>query len=305
LGDARAIAPGDGGPVNSAGIRQFTISQPPSLAFSPAGDLYFLDGNRIRRLTGIGKATLAPSINPGGVVNAVSYVGGAITPGEVVAIFGSGFGAAPVTAAAPENGFYPFGVGRTQVLFNGYPAPITAVAPNQINAIVPNELDSVTTASVQVEVDDALSLPASMPVATAVSGLSTLDMSGSGEAAVVNQDGSINSPGNPAARGTIVSFYGTGFGALSTQLDDVTFASLLPFGTVMISPPYPLAQAPVALTIGDQSAQVLYAGAAPFLANGVFQVNAQVPTGIAPGNIGVKLSVGGIVSSQNVTVAVR
>ncbi len=320
VGDARAVTPGDGGPANSAGIRQqFTVvqpstyGQPPSLVFSPAGDLYFLDGNRIRRLTGIGNATPAPSINAGGVVSAVSYQGNAIAPGEVVAIFGSNFGAAASTAAAPENGYYPMGVGRTQVLFNGYAAPITAVAPNQINAIVPYEVDSGP-AQVQVEVDAALSLAATVPVATAVPGLATLDMSGTGEAAVVNQDGSINSPGNPAPRGSIVSFYGAGMGDLYLppigQNATTLPSDYIPYfldGALTISTPYPapLPPTPVLVTIGGEQAQVQYAGAAPFLVNGVFQVNAQIPTDIAPGSAAVALSVGGIASTQNVTVAVR
>jgi uncharacterized protein (TIGR03437 family) len=313
VGDARAVAPGDGGSVNSAGIRQQNLDQTASIVFSPSGDLYFLDGNRIRRLSGLGNATPVPSINPGGVVNAVSYLGGAITPGEIVSIFGSNFGAAAVTSASPENSFYPMGVGRTQVLFNGYPVPITAVAPDQINAIVPDVLtSSATTQSVQVEVDAVLSLAVSVPVATAVPGLSTLDMSGSGETAVINQDGSINSPSNPAARGSIVSFYGTGMGTLYLPPIGLGARALpsqyIPYyldGAITISTPYPMPLAPVGVTIGGEQAQILYAGAAPFLANGVFQVNVQIPADVAPGNVAVMLTVGGITSIQNVTLAVH
>ncbi len=294
VGDARAVSPGDGGPVNSAGIRGPSFARNASLAFSPAGDLYFLDGSRIRRLTGIGNVAPAPSINPGGVVNAVSYAGGAIAPGEVVAIFGSNFGASTVTAATPENSFYPMAVGRTQVLFNGYPAPITAVGPNQINAIVPEFGSSATVESVQVQVDAALSPAVNLPVAVAVPGLSTLDMSGSGGAAALNQDGSINSPAHPAARGSIVSFYGTGMGAF-----------YLPDGALTIATPYPVALAPVTVTIGGKPAPVQYAGAAPFLVNGVFQVNVQIPPDVPPGNPAVVLTVDGIASTRNVTVAVR
>jgi uncharacterized protein (TIGR03437 family) len=310
LGDARAVAPGDGGTVNSAGIRQQYARQTASLAFSPSSDLYFLDVNRIRRLTGIGNATPVPSINAGGVVNATSYIGGSITPGEVVAIFGTNFGAA--AAAVPKNSFYPMGVGRTQVLFNGYPAPITAVGPNQINAVVPYQLTSATTGVVQVEVDAALSLAVSVPLATAAPGLSTLDMSGSGEAAVVNQDGSINSPSNPATRGSIVSFYGTGMGTLylppiglgARALPSDYFPYVLD-GAITITTPYPMPLAPVAMTIGGEQAHVLYAGAAPFLTDGVFQVNVQIPADVTPGNSALVLTVGGIASTQNVTVAVR
>jgi uncharacterized protein (TIGR03437 family) len=253
-----------------------------------------------------------PSINAGGVVNAASYIGGAIARGELIAIFGTNFGAAVAAAAAPENSFYPMGVGRTQVLFNGYPVAITAVGPNQINAIVPNAPTSGTTQSVQVEVDAALSLAVSVPLAAALPGLSTLDMSGSGEAAVVNQDGSINSPSNPAAPGSIVSFYGTGMGTLylppmglGAVAPPSNYFTYLLDGAITISTPYPMPQAPVAVTIGGKQALVLYAGDAPFLTNGVFQVNAQIPADITPGNAAVVLTVAGVASTQSVTVAVR
>ena len=300
LGDTRAVTPGDGGPVNSAGI-----DQSGSLAFSPAGDLYFTDGNRIRRLTGIGNATPAPSITAGGVVNSASYAGGSLSPGELVSIFGSNFGAAALETAGIENNYYPIGLGRTQVLFDGYPGTIIAVTPTQINAIVPYPATFNTTASVQVEVDSALSLPVSLPVAAAAPGLSTASQTGSGEAAIVNSDGSINSASNPAARGSIVSLYGTGLGPVYLPIEINGYYPVLPDGALTISTPYPMPQGPVTVSIGGQPATVPYAGAAPFLVNGVFQINVQIPSGIAPGNAAIAVSVAGIVSKQQVTVAVK
>jgi uncharacterized protein (TIGR03437 family) len=83
---------------------------------------------------------------------------------------------------------------------------------------------------------------------------------------VINHpDGSINSPGWPATRGGIVTFYGTGAG-----LDDL----------------------PVSLFIAGISAELLYAGAAPGLA-GQFQINARIPGGlIPPGDAAVELHIG-------------
>jgi uncharacterized protein (TIGR03437 family) len=291
VGDPRAVTPGDGGPANSAAVDAANW-----MVFSPAGDLYFTDGDRIRRVTGVGKASAAPSIQAGGIVNAASYAGGAVAPGELISIFGSNFGAASLVAASPENNFFAFGVGRTQVLFNGSPGVITALAPNQINVIVPYQLASSTTASIQVEVDANLSLPVTVPIATAAPAVFTANASGSGQGSIVNEDGTVNSSANPAARGSIVSLYGTGLGALSLTI---------PAGALTISTPYPIPQGPVAVTIGGQPAEVLYAGAAPFLVNGVFQINVRVPTGIAAGNAPVAASAGGVGPPQNVTVAVK
>jgi uncharacterized protein (TIGR03437 family) len=275
LGLSRAGITGDGGPVNAA--RMSTAS---SLAFSPAGDLYLIDGTRVRRLTGIGNAVAAPSISA--VVNAASYASGPIAPGEIVAIFGSNFGTSGLEVAMPDNNAYPLGVGRTRVLFNGIPGVVLAVAPGQINAIPPGAFAE----PVVVEVDATFSAPASLPAAPAAPGI----------AAIVNQDGTVNSPANPAARGSIVSLYGTGLGAMTPQL--------LP-GALAISTPFPQPVGTVTVTIGGLPAQVVYAGDAPFEVDGAFQVNVQIPAGAAVGNDAVTVSVGSVGSGQTVTVAVK
>lgn len=124
-------------------------------------------------------------------MNAASYAGSAIAPQEFVFIFGSNFAAPSLEQAAIENNFYPFGIGRTQVLFNGIPAPITALAAGQIKAIVPSAVTNGTAASVQVEVDDTISLPITLPVAVATPSLWTANLGGSREAAVINADASV------------------------------------------------------------------------------------------------------------------
>jgi hypothetical protein len=51
-----------------------------------------------------------------------------------------------------------------------------------------------------------------VPVATAVPGIFTADASGIGPGAIANQDYSLNSPANPADRGSTVVLYLTGGG---------------------------------------------------------------------------------------------
>jgi uncharacterized protein (TIGR03437 family) len=58
--------------------------------------------------------------------------------------------------------------------------------------------------------------------------------------------------------------------------------------------------------IGGIDAVVQYAGSAPNLVAGLLQVNAVVPTSIAPGaSVPVTVSVGGASSQRNVTIAVK
>ena len=63
---------------------------------------------------------------------------------------------------------------------------------------------------------------------------------------------------------------------------------------------------PVRVTIGGKEGLVLYAGAAPGLAGGVFQVNVRVPADVAAGEaVAVVLRVGEISSGAGVTLSVR
>jgi uncharacterized protein (TIGR03437 family) len=275
---------GDGGPAQSAGMNAFG-----SVAFGPDGNLYFVDGNRIRRVTGAGPSA-APVISQNGIVNAISYAGGPIAPGEIISIFGSNFGASGLEVNSALNNAIPNVVDRTKVLFNtsdGYnpPGAITAITPNQINVFVPFELTPGNFVTVQVQVDDILSTPVTIAVAQTSPGLSP---------SILNQDGTLNSSTNPAPRGSIVSFYGTGLGAMTPQLLD---------GYLAISTPYSAPVSPYSITIGGQPATILYAGDAPTEPTGVFQINATIPVNISPGPTPVSLTIGG--SSAQVIVAVK
>lgn len=293
---------GDGGPAQSA-----LMSASGSIAFGPDGNLYFADGNwnsaalyRIRRITGSGPSA-APVISQNGIVNAVSYVAGSVAPGELISIFGSNFGTSSLQINAAVNNAIPPTIGRTKVVFNGSDSilagAVTAITPNQINVFVPYELTPGTTVSIQVQVDNVLSTAATMPVVQAVPGLATLDGSGSGPGAILNQDGTLNSSANPAARGSIVSLYGTGLGLMTPQLID---------GYLAISTPYSIPVNSPSVSIGGQTATIVYDGDAPTLPTGVFQINAMVPTNINPGAAAVSVgTIAGTSTAQLVTIAVK
>lgn len=289
---------GDGGPAESANI------SPAALAFAPNGDLFELDANggRVRRIHGSPPGA-KPVISPGGIVNALSYTGTTIAPGELISIFGSNFGAAGLNVAAPQNNAIPAALDNVHVYFvnNGHSGPSMAVGridartPNQINVFVPYEISVLTSIQIIVDVDGVTSDPVTVPVAPSAFGLATHDGSGSGQGAILNQDGSLNSHANPAARGSIVVMFGTGEGVTTPALPD---------GALVISTPYPKPGS-VGVAFENQNAEIKYAGAAPFLPTGVLQINAVVPGGVTPGDVPIKVTVDGISTTRTVTVSVR
>jgi len=76
-----------------------------------------------------------------------------VSPGEIVTVFGTGLGpASPLqTAIDPTTGKVATTLGNVQVLFNGYPAPLTYVSASQINCVVPYELAQLTQPYVEVK----------------------------------------------------------------------------------------------------------------------------------------------------------
>jgi uncharacterized protein (TIGR03437 family) len=62
---------------------------------------------------------------------------------------------------------------------------------------------------------------------------------------------------------------------------------------------------PVTVTIGGQTAQILYDGAIPGQVAGLFQINARVPSGLASGPQPVVVTVGTAASQAKLTVAVK
>ena len=238
-----------------------------------------------------------PSISATGISNAASYAGGGVAPGEMVAIFGSGFGPATIAGLLIDNrGYVATSLAGTQVLFDGVPAPLIYAVTDQVSAIVPYETFRKTSTQVQVVYQGRGSNTISVPVITAMPGIFTLDSSGHGPGSIINQDGSVNSASNPAPAGSFVFIYATGEGQTNPNGTD---------GKPNDYPaPLPISQ-PVTATIGGLNADVLYAGGVPGLVAGVLQVNLTVPANLPPGSsVSVVLTIAGKPTQANVTLAV-
>jgi uncharacterized protein (TIGR03437 family) len=191
-------------------------------------------------------------------------------------------------AAAPNAaGQYPTSLGGVQVLFNSKPAPLIFVQANEIHTVAPFSLPEVSV--VQVQYDGLSVPPLDVPFSTVAPGIFTVN----GQGAILDQDGTVNTPANPARLGSIVSVYATGTGSLKTPLAD---GQLTP-----IPPPYILTQiASPQVTFAGVAGTTVWSGSAPGLVAGVTQINVQLPaalpSGTAPGAVPVILNAMGALS---------
>jgi uncharacterized protein (TIGR03437 family) len=248
----------------------------------------------------------APYVEPACVVNAASYQTGPVAPGEIVSIFGQVLGPAGGAGAVLDSqGRIAQSLAGVGVTFDGTPAPLLYAGPNQVNAIVPFGLAGKSSTQLVVGYHGAVSQGTTLSVSAAAPGVFTYVSSA--QAVALNQDGTLNSPSNPAARGSVVTIWMTGAGAFSQSYADgqivggtaATLAALLnqpsvDFGSFSYSAP---------------QGQVVYSGQAPDLVAGAVQVNFTVPLNAPTGSaVSVYFMVSGIPTEQQgpaVTLALK
>jgi uncharacterized protein (TIGR03437 family) len=241
----------------------------------------------------------APSPQISAVQNAASGTQGGksqpVSPGEIITITGLDFGP-PFGISAPSSYTSPImQLGDTQVLFDGVAAPITYVSGSQINAVVPYSLSAKTTTNLTVKYLGVASAPTALNIVPSMAGLFTASAAGSGQASILNQDGSTNSSSNPAALSSTVTLYATGMGTTNPQIADNTVPQA---NTVQPA-------LPVSVTIDSLPATVTSSYAAPGML-GVLVINAQVPSSAHVGPaIPVVVQVGTSQSQQGVTIAIH
>ncbi|HVW85071.1 MAG TPA: hypothetical protein VHB50_10345 [Bryobacteraceae bacterium] len=288
---------GDGGPGTAA---QF--SHPYGVAVDASGNVYVADAANavIRKLAPV-------SFSIGAIANAASLqafappVSGSgdasrrISPGEIVALFGTGLGPSSLTVASPANGAFGTQLAGTTVTFNGTAAPLIYTSSTVVAAVVPYEVYGSPSAQVVVTYQGNTSAVFTLPVGATAPGIFTSDASGSGQAAAVNQDGTLNNASHPAPIGSVIALYATGEGQTTPGGID---------GKLANSSPYAMPLQPVNVTVGGLPAVVNYAGAAPTLVAGLMQLNVQIPSGVVPSTaVPVVVQIGGV-SSQSVSIAV-
>lgn len=233
------------------------------------------------------------------VVNAASWRGGAVAPGELIVIGGTMLGpSAGVSGTVdPSTGKMVSQLAGTTVLFNGVAAPLLYASATQVNAIVPYEEAGCTQATLQVQYQGVLSSGTTLPCATAAPGIFTFNASGTGPAAAATGDGTFNGPSSPAAKGSYVTLYFTGGGQTNPAgvTGSITGTSTLKWLTQTTT-----------VTVGGVPATVAFDGAAPTFVDGVLQLNIQLSPDTPSGSaLPVVVTIGNIPSPATATLAVQ
>ncbi len=148
---------------------------------------------------------------------------------------------------------------NTTVQINGQNASVVAASAFQVNAQVPSGVSAgPATFAVIAGANTAQQTITLNAVAPAIFSTSV------GQAAITNQDNSLNMPSNPARRTKAIVIYATGLGAVTT--------------TGGLS----RADATVSVVIGGTEIPAAFAGLTPGFV-GLYQVNVVLPATLPPG----------------------
>lgn len=216
--------------------------------------------------------TAAPqAISVGVIQNAASFRVGSEAPNTILTAFG----------------LYPGCTSGAQVSVDGGPTAVFYSSPTQVNFLFPASVSGEEWASVQIQCGGLKSAVIQVPVLNLAPAIFTVGQNGTGQAAIVNQDGSLATAAPP---GSDIQIFGTGFGMLEPAGSDGLRHLALP----------------VTATIGGIPATVLFAGEAPGTTPGLQQINVQIPANAPPGPaVTLQLTVGGASTPVGVTLAIQ
>lgn len=192
---------------------------------------------------------------------ATPYVSAGVAPGELIRIDGHNLGpSALVNAQLDASNRLPFSLAGTRILFDGNPAPLISVQDTSVVCFVPFAVTRTTQVTAEVNNQDSnivrVNVSAAEPEILAV----------------VNQDGTANSPANPAPQGSVVAVYVTGLG--------ITRPASMDGQVTTAPPPVPIAQ--VIAIVGFNAVTPQYVAAAVGLVAGISQVNVPIRSGDYP-----------------------
>ena len=234
----------------------------------------------------------SPTLNAGGVVNAASYTG-LVAPGSIAAAFGD-----LLVASALIDGSSPLLTslsGLSLQFGDATEAPLFFASTAQVNFQVPWELAGQSQTTIGAALNGQIGAARTLSLAPFAPGIFSMNAQGNGQGAILDTSYHLVDAANPAAAGNTVQIFCTGLGAVTNQPPTGSPAGDTPFSETAIMP---------TVTIGGAPAQVTFSGLAPGYV-GLYQVNVQVPAGLAAATAAPVVISGAGVTSNTVTMAVE
>jgi uncharacterized protein (TIGR03437 family) len=257
-------------------VYRVTLTIPPLTANSSA-TVVFTDGSNWITRSGVLNLTRPQS------VNAASFVGGPVAPGEILSFFGSQLGPAGPSSNGGfgAGGTLPVSLGGITVAFDNIAAPLFYVSDSQINLQVPYEVAGRASTHMVVNYNGLQAASNTLSVAKSAPGIFV----------VTNADGSVNGANSPSPAGAVLVIYGTGSG--TTAGFPETGAPAPANSTVA-----------AAVTIGGAPVTPIFAGLTAGSV-GLMQINVAIPPGTPSGSaIPLQVTIAGN-PSQTVNIAVQ
>jgi len=197
-------------------------------------------------------------------------VGGALAPGTVAQIYGSGLASSPV---APNILPLPKSFNGTTVLVGGFSAPLYYLSDGQLNVEIPSELAPNESYPIIVSANGALTLPDTIDIIPATPGEAAYS---DGQIIAQHGDFSLVNADHPAKPGEYLVMYLAGMGVTNPLVPSgQPSPTAEPLARVMMQP---------TVTVDGQHATIIYAGLTPGAA-GLYQINFQVPPSAHSGDL--------------------
>ena len=249
--------------------------------------------------------TQKPAISS--VVNSASLTS-AISSSAMISIFGSNFNPAGTkvypTADSPAANAFPRSLSCVAVEVNGARIPIVFTGDQQINAQAPANLPpGPATVRVILNPDAANQIASDIATIQALSVAPAFFQFASGSVAATAQSGgpiadpSQVSGGVAVKPGDTVTFWATGLGPTTPAFAEGAIVSNIA-----------KCNGTLTLTIGGVSVaptDITYAGLSPDSISGLYQINAQIPPGLADGNASVAAQIGGGSAQSGLTIPIK
>jgi adhesin/invasin len=242
---------------------------------------------------GLGDSSTAPSIDH--VANGASFTQNTpLAPSAYLSVFGQGLANGTSSINPPLLST----LSGASVVMAGNALPLSYAADGQINAVVPAGISINTNQQLLVQRGTTLSLPVAVDVGPVAPAIFPYPLPGDppNQGAIANPlTYAVAQPGSPVAAGDVIAIFCTGLGAVDQSVKDGNPAPLTSYVNTLATP---------VVTVGGKMAQVSFSGLAPGFA-GLYQINASVPSGVAPGNqVPVVVTIGGQ-TAPAATIAVK